>query len=129
MVERMAGRFQHARQQAADLDHVALGGAQIDIGNFGGFVVRRDHAATVFLLQLDDTADVVMVVMGDQDVRQRPAFAFQRLEDRAGLRGVDRGRRLGGGVVDQVTEIVGEAGEQADFGSHDISIVRIGQAH
>ncbi len=44
----------------------------------------------------------------------------------AGFRGVDRGGRLGGGVVDQVTEIVGEAGENADFGGHDISIVQLG---
>jgi hypothetical protein len=27
--------------------------------------------------------------------------------------------------VDQVTEIVGEAGEQANFGGHDISVIWI----
>jgi len=26
------------------------------------------------------------------------------------------------GVVDQIAEIIGEAGEQANFGSHDISM-------
>jgi hypothetical protein len=30
--------------------------------------------------------------------------------------------------VDQVTEIVGEAGEQANFGSHDISVMQWGGA-
>ena len=83
MVERMAGRFQHPRQQAADLDDVAMGGAQIDIGDLGGLVMRGDDAAIVFLLQFGDAADMVVMMMGDENIRQRPALALQRLDDGA----------------------------------------------
>jgi hypothetical protein len=31
----MAGRLHDARQQAADLDYVGIGGAQIDVGDLG----------------------------------------------------------------------------------------------
>jgi hypothetical protein len=105
-----------------------LADAQIDIGDLGGLVVRGDHAAIVFLLQLGDAADMVAVMMGDQNIRQRPALALQRLDDGRGFRRVDRGGRLGRGVVDQIAEIVGEAGEQANFGSHDISVIQWGNA-
>ncbi len=86
--------------------------------------MRCDHAAVIFLLQLGDAADMIAVVMGDQDIGQRPALALQRLDDWRSLRRIDRGGRLGRGVVDQIAEIVGEAGEQANFGSHDISRIR-----
>ena len=89
VVERMAGRFQHPRQQAADLDHIAIDGAQVDIGDLRRLVVRCHDAALVFLLQLGDAADMVVMVMGDQDVRQRPALALQRLDDGGCFRGVD----------------------------------------
>ena len=123
VVERMARRLQHARQQVADLDDVAIGGAQIDIGDLRGLVVRGDDAAAIFLLQLGDAADMVVMMMGDQDVGERPALALQRLDDGAGFRRVDRGGRLRRGVMDQIAEIVGQAGEGADFGGHDVSIV------
>ena len=122
VVERMARRFQHAAQKAADLHDVALADAQIDVGDPGGLVVRRDHPAAVFLLQLGDAADMVVMMMGDQDIGQRPALALQRLDDGGCFRRIDRGGRLGLGIVNQIAEIVGEAGEQANFGSHDISV-------
>ena len=111
MVERVARRFQHPRQQASHLDDVAVDDALIDIGDLGRLVMRGHDAATVFLLQFGDAADMVAMVMGDQDVRQRPAFAFQRGDDRGGFRRVDRRGRLGCGIVDQIAEIVVETGE------------------
>jgi len=87
--------------------------------------VRGDHASAEFLLQLGDAADMVAMMMGDENVGQRPALVLQRLEDGRCLRGIDRGGRPGRGVVNEVTEIVGEAGEQANFGSHDISMIWI----
>ncbi len=83
-----------------------------------------DPAAAIFLLELGDAADMVAVMMGDQNIGQRPALALQRFQNRPSLRRVDRGGRLGRRVVNQVTEIIGEAGEQANFGSHDISVIQ-----
>ena len=60
--------------------------------------------------------------MGDQNIRQLPALALQRRDNRPGFRRVDRGGRLGRGIVNQIAEIIGQAGEQANFGSHDISV-------
>ncbi len=93
----MAGRFQHPRQQAAHLDDVAIDGAQIDIGDLGGLVVGGDDPAIILLLQFGDAADMVVMVMGDENIRQRPALALQRLDDRAGFRRVDRRGGLGRG--------------------------------
>ena len=88
----------------------------------GGLVVGPDHATAVFLLQLGDAADMVAVMMGDENIRQRPALALQRLGNRPRFGRVDRGGRPGRGIVNQVAEIVGEAGEQANFGGHEISV-------
>lgn len=52
-------------------------------------------------------------------------LALQRLDNGRGFGRVDRGSGLGFGVVNQVTEIVGKAGEEANFGSHDISMIQI----
>jgi hypothetical protein len=60
-----------------------MGRAQVDIGDLGGLVVGGDDPAIIFLLQLGDAADMVVMVVGDEDIRQRPALALQRLDDRA----------------------------------------------
>src|SRR3954469_10073024 len=118
----MARGFQDPRQQITDLDDIAVADAQIDICDFRGLVVRRHDPAAIFLLQLTDAADMVVVVVGDEDIRQRPALLLQCPDDGSGLGRVDRSRRLGRGIVDQVAEIVGQAGESTDFGGHGISI-------
>ena len=122
VVEGVARCFQHPRQKAPHLHDIALADAQVDICDPGGPVMRSDHATVVFLLQLGDAADMVAVMMGDENIGQRPALALQRLENRPCFRRVDRGGRTGRGIVNQVAEIVGEAGEQANFGSHVISV-------
>ena len=124
MIERVARRFQDPRQQVPDLDDVTVTGAHIDIADLGGLVVRRDHAAAIFLLQLGDAADMVVMVMGDQNIRKLPALAFQRRDHGAGFRRVDRGGRLGFMIVNEIAEIVGQAGESANLGGHVISIER-----
>src|SRR4029450_13355536 len=115
--------FQSPRQKAPNFDDIALADAQVDICDPGGLVVRPDHATAVFLLQLGDAADMVAVMMGDEDVRQCPALALQRLENRLRFRRVDRGGRPGRRIVNQVADIVGGAGDQANFGSHDTSVI------
>ncbi len=122
MVERVAGRLKHPRQQTSDLQDVALAGSKVDMGDLGGLVVGRDHAAVVLLLQFGDAADMIVMVVGDENIAQRPALALERVDDGGGFRGIDRGGCLGRGIVNQIAEIIGQAGEQAYFGSHDISV-------
>ena len=62
-----------------------MGRAQVDIGNLGGLVVGGNDPAIIFLLQFGDAADMVVMVMGDENIRQRPALALQRLDDGAGF--------------------------------------------
>ena len=120
----MAGRFQHPRQKAADLHDVALGHAQIDICDLCGLVMGADHPRSILLLQLGDTADMIAVMMGDKNIGQSPALALQHLDDGRGLWRIDRGCGLGRRVMDQIPEIVGETGEDANFGSHAISMLQ-----
>jgi hypothetical protein len=64
----VARRLENPRRQIADLDHVAVADAQVDIGELCGPVMRGDDAAAIALLQLEDAADMIAMVMGDQDV-------------------------------------------------------------
>ena len=67
-----------------------------------------------------DALDVVVVVMGDQDVGQPPLVRLQRGEDRAGFGHVDHGGLAGGGIVDQVGVVVGQAGDGHKFKRHGL---------
>ena len=80
MVQRVARRLQHARDERADLHRVALLHAQVGVGDGLRVVVGGDDTAIVFLLQFGDAADVIAVMMRHQDIGQRPAFLLQRLD-------------------------------------------------
>ena len=58
---------------------------------------------------------MVAVMMGRQDMGQRPAGRLQRIEDRLFLRRVDGDRGAGIPVVHQHAEIVAPAAELADL--------------
>ena len=124
MVEGMARRFQHPYQQAADLDDVAMRDAWSTLAIFADLSCGASTRQSILLFQFGDAADMVVMMVGNQDIRQRPALALQGLDDGGGFRRIDRGGRLGDGIVDQISEIIGEAGEQANFGGHDISVIQ-----
>ena len=86
-----------------DLREVQPGQA---VGVGGG---TEDHRAGL-RAQGVDALDVVVVVVGDQDVGQPPLVGVQGGKDGAGLGDVDHGGLAGIGVVDQVGVIVGQAG-------------------
>ena len=69
-------------------------------------------------LQLGNALRMIGVVMCDQNVRERPAVLLERGENRAGFRGVDGGRGFRGWVVNENTEVVGQAVELKNFGGH-----------
>ncbi len=90
----MTGRLQHARCEVADLDGRAFLHAFVHKSDSRCFVVWRDDAAIVFALEIGNAADMVGMVVSDQNIGQRPTFTLQRLDDRPCFRRVDRGRRL-----------------------------------
>src|SRR5581483_2101378 len=96
--------------------------AQVDIGNLRGPVMWCDDTAAIPLLKLGNAADMVAMVMRDQDVREFPSLGFQRLDDGAGLRCIDRGGRAGFAIVDQIAEIVAQASKDADIGGHGLPL-------
>jgi hypothetical protein len=90
----------------------------VDEGN--ALRVRRigDDAGTRRRLHRLDALDVVGVVMGDEDVADGPAPGLGGRQGRRGVRHVDRGGGAGGRIMDERAEIVAQAGEHVDFGSH-----------
>ena len=114
----VAGRLDHAADQRADLHHVALAHRDVDAGNLLRFLARRDHAALVLLLQRLDAGGMIGVMVRDQNVGEPPPLFGKRGFDRRGFRRVDRGRRAGGGIVQQDAEIVLQAHEKMGFCRH-----------
>ena len=114
----MAGRLEHAPDEAADGHEITLANRDVDVGNLRRLLAWRDHAAFVALLELGDPAGVVAVMMRHQNVGEPPAGLLQRRLDGGGLGGIDRRRRPVRGVVKQDAVIVLEAREEVDLGRH-----------
>jgi len=80
-----------------------------------GVVGRRDHLDAEALLQRFHRLDVVVVVVGDEDVAEPPAGLLQRVENGVLLRRVDRGGGPRHRVVDEDAVVVVAGGELADL--------------
>src|SRR5437588_12067871 len=74
VVQRVARCFQYPREQGSDLHDIPVTDALIDIGNLGRSVVRGDDAAVVLLFQFGDAANVIVMMMGDQNIREMPTL-------------------------------------------------------
>ena len=72
----------------------------------------------VALLQVRNAGGVIAMVMGDENVAERPAGPVQSRFDRAGLWGINRGGGAARLVVDQDAVIVLQTGEQIGFCGH-----------
>ena len=92
---------------ARPVERVAvLDGAVVHAG-LGGARLRPDHLAVISRLQRRDAFDVVEVLVGDEDVAERPAALLQRGDDRIGVGRVDRGGLAALRIVQEHREIVG----------------------
>ncbi len=118
LAQRVARRLDHFRGERADLDAVAFADLDIDGGNRAGFPARGDDAAMVALLECGDAAGVVAMMMGDQNIGQRPAGGGERGLDGRRLRRIDGGGGAGRGIVHEDAVIVLEAGKQPGLRSH-----------
>lgn len=88
------------RRQAVGID----GGAEDHGGSRGA---QRFHAG-----------DVIIMVVGDQDIRQLPVPGGKRGKDRRGVGDVDDGGLARAGIVDKVGVVVGAAGDGHKFEGH-----------
>jgi hypothetical protein len=118
LAEGVPRRLDHLRGKGADLDAVAFADLDIDGGNLGGFPARGDDAAMVALLECGDAAGVVAMMMGDENIGQRPAGGGERGLDGRRLRRIDGGGGAGRGIVHEDAVIVLEAGKQPGLRSH-----------
>jgi hypothetical protein len=64
-------------------------------------------------LEFGDATNMVGMVMRYQNIGQGPAFALQGLDNGTCFRRVDRGGGPGDRIVNEIAEIIGQAGEQA----------------
>ena len=103
-------------------DEVRAAFAEPDVIPFANRKVERRKTALVLArphdprlgearLQLGRRADVVMMMVGEPDVGQGPAFFGERLPNRLGLRRIQRGGRSRPRVMGEEAEIVVEAKE------------------
>ena len=80
----------------------------IEAGNRASVARGSINGGAAGLFELKDTIGVVGVVMGDQDVSQRPAALVQDLPDGGSVGRIDGGGLAGVTVVEQHAIIVGK---------------------
>lgn len=102
----MAGRCDNLCVETAHLDRVAFFHRNIDerhailIAKGGGDFGSR------YRFDRRNAVDMVAVMMGDQDVAERPARLFERSKDRFGFACVDRGGRARRFIMEKKAEII-----------------------
>src|ERR1700730_13170184 len=98
---------------------VALANREIEAADLGGFLGwANDAGARKPRLESGDALDVIEMMMGDQDIRQRPLPRRERVEDWGGLGRVDRRCGAGRGIMDEDAKSILEAQELLDMGGH-----------
>jgi hypothetical protein len=68
--------------------------------------------------QVGNGLDMVDMVMGDENLVQRPAARVERIADGGGFGRVDRGGTAAGLVMDQIAVIVAAGGEDVHDQGH-----------
>jgi hypothetical protein len=120
MADGVAGHVDHAGELGADGEAAGLGQGKVErrqaVGIGGG---TKDHRPGR-RAQLFDARDVVVVVVGDENVGQRPAARLQCGKDRGCIRHVDHRRLARGGIMDQIGVVVGPAEEGHKFKGHGL---------
>ena len=106
MADRVPGNLDHPRLLPADGNLVALADGNVDAGDPTSVVPVADDGATRGLLELQVAAHMVMMMMGVEDQRQRPAETVQGFQNRAGDRRIHRGAGARLGIARQVDVIV-----------------------
>jgi len=112
---RVARHVDDAGAGGAKFHDVAFADRAVDAGNEVLLAFGPDHHAARLLLEFGIAARMVEMVMRVQDVGERPSLFLEGGEDRLHLRRVDRRRRAGSGLVDEIAVIVVQTGKLVNF--------------
>ena len=107
MPQRVAGRLDHARHGVADGDPVAVAHGDVERRQAMGVIGGADNFhRREALFQRLRALNVVGVMMGEEQMAQRPAARIGRRGDRCAIRRVNARRRAALRVMEQQAEIV-----------------------
>src|SRR5687768_10060954 len=97
----MARRLDHLDRMPGEGELSAIAEGEAETGNLVGLVLGTGNLDIEALLQCKVRLDMVLVMMGREDVGQRPAAPLERIEDGLLLRRIDRGGPAGFRVMQQ----------------------------
>src|SRR6266850_8112995 len=109
MAKGMPGCFQHANLMAAEAETVSFGNALVDAGYMVRFLFRPDDDASCLVLQGAVTCRMIAVMMGSENMGERPSLFVQGAADRVGIGCVDGCGHPELIIVDKHAEIVAAA--------------------
>ena len=111
MPKGVTGDVDDAGKLGPDREAVGLGQRQVQAGKAVGIGSGAEDLRSGPGAQGVDALDVVVVVVGDEDVGQAPLVGGESGQNRARLGHVDDRGLAGVGVVDQIGVVVGKAGD------------------
>ena len=119
VAQRMAGRADDEKRGGAERHHIVGRHSVIESEDLFGLGARPGDGDVEVGLQHRQAFDVVAVVVGDEDVGQRPAAMVEGGLDGAGIGRIDRGGLARFDVVHEIAVIVGAAEKQIDEDGQD----------
>jgi hypothetical protein len=111
----MAGRLDHLDRMAGKIEAVTIADTLVDAGNLVGFVDRSGDGHAEAFLEREIRLDMIMMMMGRENVGQFPAAPAECVEDGLFLRRIDRRGPAALGIMEQDAEIVAASAEKFDF--------------
>ncbi len=118
MAQRVARHGHDLETGFAQRDGVTIAHQLVQPLDLIGLFARTDDAGAEGGLELGDGLDVIDMMVGDEDIGQRPAAMQKGVADRPGLRRVDGSRAAGGFVMYQIAEIVAAGGKHIHDQAH-----------
>ncbi len=111
----MAGHVEDLGIEMTEATDITLTHLDVDAGDAARIGTRTDDGAAGFPLQLKVAADMIAMMVGVQDVGERPIFGIERRQDRSNDGGIDDPGGLGFRIVDEINVIVVQNRNLADL--------------
>lgn len=111
----VAGGLDHPDRPVAEGEFVTVAHRAVYARNRRRLVAWADDLAAVFLLQREIGLDMIAMVMGCEDMGDRPPALLRRLDDGIEFRRVDRRRLPGLRAMEKYAEVVTSADEDLNL--------------